>query len=205
MSDPMMSFVRTAAERRAREEHARQMAGAVIRAVRYVDLDYFRHEVAAEHEGPRQIVDEAEWARPTWRCDGFDSIDHGVELECADGRVFGVTWQSPSWTEGLVFWEQPLLGNAVRPEADVAVWDVTARSGWADFAGRSVLDVQVHYEPDDDGFWCRRATLRYHRGDVNLLLGESSRSGSELQPSADNVAVVFPSSPLPAWLMVDGT
>ncbi|MEU7869572.1 hypothetical protein [Dactylosporangium sp. NPDC049140] len=199
MSDPMVSFARTLGERGVREDHARGMAGSAVCAVRYVDIDYLREDVAPEHRGPRRIVDETDWGRPSWRYDGFDSIDFGVELECVDGRVFSVTWQSPGWTEGLVFWEQPLIGNAVLPDAAVAVWDVTRRSGWVDFVGEAVRDVRLHYEPWDDGFWCPSATISFGPGDVRLLLGEVRAPDWRLGPSADNIAVIFPWSPLASW------
>ncbi|MFF5233918.1 hypothetical protein [Dactylosporangium sp. NPDC000521] len=197
MPDPMKSFVRTRAERRLRVEHAGQMADAVLAAVRYVDIDYARERRAGGHEGPRRIVDEVEWRQPSWRYEGFDSIDYGVEFECVDGRVFSVTWQSPGWIEGLIFWEQPLIGNAVVSDAAVAVWDVSSRSGWQDFVGRTVRGVHLRYEPwSDEGYWCRQVVISFRRGDVALVLGEARAPDWRLEPSADNVAVIFPGSPL---------
>ncbi|GAA3287360.1 hypothetical protein GCM10020218_050750 [Dactylosporangium vinaceum] len=97
-----------------------------------------------------------------------------------------------------MFWEQPLLGCAVLPDSDIAIWDVTRRSGWAGFAGETVMDVQLDYKPQDGGFWCPRATVGFARGTVELLMGEARAPGWTLQPSADNIAVVYRQPPVTA-------
>jgi hypothetical protein len=177
--------------------------GLVLSKVRYVDLDYGRSDHAPEHRGPRTIVDETEWQDPTWRYDGFDAIDHGIEFETSDGRVFSVTWDSPGRTEGIGLRELPLIGHAVVADADVAAWDVTEHSGWTDAIGEPIRDVVLHYfpwqSPYASGFWCPRLTIDVNGGPFYLLLGEAHMPDLTLRASSDNIAVVFPPNGVPEW------
>jgi hypothetical protein len=194
------SWVATGQERDERVEHARRLVGLRLQAVRYVDIDYFREDVAAGHAGPRPVT-AAEWRAPVWRCAGFDSVDYGVELQMQGGRVFSMTWDPPGMREGIGLRELPLLGTGVRADADVAIWDVSERSGWAGLLGADVTDVRLHYTPWDDhdgGFWCPRITIRLGGAAVELLLGQAGPDG-QLEPAADNVAVLFDPARLPDW------
>jgi hypothetical protein len=188
------------------EEHrelARELVGLVLERVRYVDIDYHRTDRAPDHRGPRLIVEDAEWLNPTWQYDTFDSIDHGVEFETTGARLFTVTWDSPGWTEGISIRERPLIGYAVVDDAEVAVWEVTARSGWARFIGRPVTGVALHYVPWESpaatGFWCARISLTIDTQRMHLILAEARAPAFTLSPSADNVAVVFPPHDPPDW------
>jgi hypothetical protein len=205
VTDSPTSFARTPDEQREREDHAAQIAGLVLTAVRYVDIDYRRSEVAPDHRGPREIIDGTEWSDPTWRNDGFDAIDHGVELTCEGGRIFTVTWDSPGFSEGIGLREAPLCGYAVVADADVAVRDVSTGSGWADLIGTPIMDVKLHYYPWNSpyatGFWCPWITISFARGDVHLILGEATGPEEVLGPSSDNIAVVFAPVLLPPWLL----
>ena len=138
MTELTGSFASTPDVRDAIERRAQGLVGLDLVRVRYVDIDYRRREAAPEAVGVREIVDESEWREPTWRFDGFDSVDHGVELETTDHRYFVATWDSPGWTEGISINECRLIGTAVVDEADVAVWDVTFRSGWAPYIGKRI-------------------------------------------------------------------
>lgn len=203
MTESARSFARTLDEQRERRLHGRRLVGLSLARVRYVNIDYRRFDLAPEHQGPRTIVDECEWQDPTWRYDGFDSIDHGVELEAVEGRLFTVTWDSPGWTKGICLRENPLVGHAVVPEADVAVWDVTERSGWADVVGHPVRDVLLHYfpwnSPYTTGYWCPRITIDVGERQINLILGEARMPHLDLSPSSDNIAVIFTPHELPQW------
>jgi hypothetical protein len=197
------SFATTPEQREQRRAQARELVGLVLECVRYVEIDYHRCDYAPDHSGPRPIVDEKEWFNPSWRYDGFDSVDHGVELETADSRIFTITWDSPGRTEGISIRERPLIGYAVIDEADVAVWDVTTQSGWSRLIGKRIDDVAMHYFPWEspltNGFWCPRITLTIDRCPVHLILGEVATPTLTLRPSADNVAVLFPPHVPPSW------
>jgi hypothetical protein len=206
LSEQEDSFAATPEQMEHRRTRARELVGLVLERVRYVDIDYHRVDRAPDHTGPRPIVDDAEWLNPTWRHDDFDSVDHGIELEISGPRLFTVTCDSPGWTEGISIREQPLIGYAVVEDADVAVWDVSTRSGWARFVGKPIADVDLHYSPWESpaatGFWCPRITLTIDKCLVHLILGEARGPTLALGPSADNVAVLFPPHDAPDW--VDG-
>jgi hypothetical protein len=199
--DRPWSWVATGQERDERVGHARRLVGLVLQAVRYVDIDYFRAEVAAGHVGPRRVTAAAEWREPVWCCAGFDSVDYGIELQMRGGRVFSVTWDPPGMREGIGVRELPLLGTGVRADAGVAIWDVGDRGGWAGLLGADVTDVRLHYASwrgRGGGFWCPRITIRVGGAAVELLLGQAGPDG-QLHSAADNVAVLFDPARLPDW------
>jgi hypothetical protein len=115
-------------ERQERVRHARMLVGLRLAAVRYFDIDYFRHEVVANHAGPREITNPAEWRDPIWSCSGFDSVDFGIELEMLGGRVFSVTWDPPGMREGIGMREVPLRGTGLRADAVSNASDDSPRS-----------------------------------------------------------------------------
>jgi hypothetical protein len=200
------SFAATPEQREQRRARARELVGLVLERVRYVDIDYDCLDRAPDQGGPRPVLDDAQWLNPSWRYDGFDSIDWGVEFQTAGPRFFTVTWDSPAWTEGIEIRERPLIGYAVLDDADVAVWDVTTRSGWSSLIGKPIDDVVLHYfaweTPHASGFWCPRITITIDKCPVDLILGEAveSTSTSALGHSADNVAVLFPPHAPPSWM-----
>ncbi len=197
----VLSWVSNPTDLEERRQHARRLVGLRLTRVRYVDLDYHRHSVDPKHTGPRLIEARSEWQAPVWQHDACDCANHGVELETSAGRVFSATWDPPGSMEGIGLREEPLLGAAVRPSADVAVWDVTERSRWGAFVGKLVREVRLHYQPWEDpaGFMCPRITLDFGDGVVELLLGDVGKDGV-LSPSADNIAVLFSPPHLPPWL-----
>ncbi len=203
MTEREGSFAATPEQMENHRERARELVGLVLERVRYVDIDYHRSDRAPNHRGPRPIVEDEEWLNPTWQYDGFDSIDHGVEFETTGARVFTVTWDSPGWTEGISIVERPLVGYAVVDDAEVAVWDVTTRSGWSRFIGKPITDVELHYVPWESpaatGFWCPRITLTIDKHRMHLILGEARAPILTLSSSADNVAVLFPPHDPPGW------
>jgi hypothetical protein len=175
------------------------MVGQVLIGIRYVNLDYARHQLASPPIGPREVLDEVEWVEPTWRYPDCDSLDFGVELTMTSGRVFTVTWDPPGDREGINIREEDLVGGAVIADANVAVWDVTRRSGWARFVDAAVAQIDMNYRPwGSEGFWCSRVTVYFGAGRVELLLGQGERDRA-VSPSADNVAVLFDPVALPAW------
>ncbi|MCY1144684.1 hypothetical protein OWR29_42360 [Actinoplanes sp. Pm04-4] len=174
--------------------------------MRYVGIDYERSDRAPDHRGPRLIVDEDEWAQPSWRYNDFDAIDYGVEIETTADRVFTMTWDSPGWTEGISLRETPMLGFAAAHDADVAIWDVSEYSNWSPYIGRPIDEVTLHYQPSggttplDSGFWCPAITLAVGGSPIHILLGDADPSKETLNYSADNIAVVFPPNNPPSWV-----
>jgi hypothetical protein len=201
-----LSWVRTAAEIAPRREHAARLIGERLVEVRYYDIDYTRWTVAPEYRGHRLIEQEAEWLDPSWRCEGFDAVDHGIELETDAGRVFSVTWDPPGDQEGIGLQELPLAGISVCVQADIAVWPVGRPGRWRDVLGQQIRDVQLHYQPwdqqswdDADAFWCPRITLVWAHTQIDVVLGDWDAEG-RFRSSADNLAVVFDPGGLPDWL-----
>jgi hypothetical protein len=193
------SCVATPQERNERREHANQMVGLDLAAIRYFTIDYSRWDLAREHLGPRLILDAREWQDPTWRYHDCDSVDYGIELQTSDRRVFSITWDPPGVHEGLGLREQRLLGTSLVADADMAVWDVTDHSNWASLTGRCVDDVALHYEnwgKPGEGFWCPRISLQIGTRLIEFLMAEGE-TDRRMSPSADNVAVVFTTSNRP--------
>ncbi|MBO9553174.1 hypothetical protein [Cellulomonas sp.] len=188
----------------ARRREAGALVGERIRTVRYFDLDHRRSELHPELEGagPRTVVDPSEWTDPNWLNDGFDAVDHGFEIVTHSGAVFSLTWDPPGHQEGIGLQPVPLLGSGVSVEADVAIWDVQERSpGWTSMAGTHVTGVDLHYVPwaDRSGppLWCPHVTIHGEHDRVDVIMGDSA--GGVLVPSADDVAVLHPGTPLPRW------
>jgi hypothetical protein len=199
--DHLWSWAGSAAERDERIRHARLLVGLRLTAVRYYDIDYGRFDIAEDLDGPRVIMDEAEWVEPAWSCAGFHRVDYGVELETAEGRYFSVTWDPPGDREGIGLREVASSGADLAADS-VAVWEVGRRSVWQGFLDTEITDVVPHYLPWDDletGFWCPRITVWFGEEHVELMLGSDGADG-ELSPAADSVAVVFPPIELPAWV-----
>ncbi len=196
------SWVSNETDRDERVRHAARLVGLSIAAVRYFDIDYGRSERGIEEAGPRSITDTAEWALPSWRFEGADSLDYGLELETAEGRVFSITWDPPGPIEGIGIREEPLLGNALRPDAEIAVWDVSEQGRWHDHLG-VVSAVTMHYEPWDDdsgAWWCDRITIHIGPSVVEILLAEVAPDTKAIAKSADSVVVLFNPAELPVWV-----
>ena len=92
-----------------------------------------------------------------------------------------------------------------RADSNPAEWDVSGWGPWPRVLANPVTDVEMRYEPfgntpSDDGFWCRLITVRFGTVAVRFLLGEGQNNSASVEPSADNVAVLFPDHPLPDWL-----
>lgn len=195
------SWAPTSEDVAARRSHARQLEGLHVESVLYVNLDYDRERISPGSSGPRQVVEPAELADPTWRLPGCDSLDYGLELTTACGRIFSVTWDPPGPHEGLGLREAPLL-STLRNDANVALWDATDVSRWRSIIRGPVVNVDPHYLPWDaapTGYWCPQVTLHFGSHRVELLLGEGDPVGT-LRPSADNVLVLFDPDSLPSWV-----
>ena len=91
--------------------------------VRYVTIDYRRHELDIDMRGARTVVDPVEWEEPPFEFPGGHTLDYGVELEMAGGRIWSVTWDPPGNTEGLAVYRDEFISGL----GDVAVWDVSSR------------------------------------------------------------------------------
>jgi hypothetical protein len=197
------SWVETLDEVQERRQHARRLIGLQLGAVRYCEIDYAMLDRPQGQEGPRHVVSGAEWQEPSFRFDFGDSVDYGVELETACGRVFTVSWDSPGSHEGIWLRELPLVGQAVLADANSAIWEVSRAGRWDRFIGCEVSDVWLHYRPwaSDDGYWCTRVTLTIDGSDVQLLAGQAA--AGRLAPAADNIAVLFSAAGLPEWELYD--
>ncbi|GAB2718031.1 hypothetical protein GCM10027038_15480 [Arthrobacter bambusae] len=175
-----------------RRRHAGLMVGAVLASVNYLTIDNERLERFPELEltGPRQITDPDEWADPPWFCPEFDTVDYGIELVMADGRVFSSTWDPPGDMEGIGLRAVPLLGTGVAAGADVAIWDVSGHRPWGDRCTQEIKGVEVNYEPwgASGGFWCPTIQIHFKSTSVELMLGESG-PGCVPVPSSDNIIV----------------
>ncbi|GIG19761.1 hypothetical protein Cch01nite_04850 [Cellulomonas chitinilytica] len=200
----MWSWAASDAEADARRREADELVGERIRSVRYFSLDYRRSEMPPEliDAGPRTVVDASEWTDPTWLCDGFDTTDYGFEIATDSGAVFSLTWDPPGHQEGIGLQPVPMLGSGVRGDADVAIWEVDGRSpSWTSMVGTTVTGIELHYEPWAEGtgapLWCPRITIHGGAARVEVIMGD--RADGRLVPSADNIAVLHPGTPLPAW------
>lgn len=202
-SKRVWSWAPSPAEAQARRTEANALVGERIQAVRYFNIDYRRFELQPElvDQGPREIDAEDEWDAPTWRFAGFDTLDYGLEIATTSGLVFSLTWDPPGDHEGIGLQPTPMIGSGVRPDAYVAVWDLScARGSWTHIIGTRVTRVDLHYLPWDKAggpLWCPRITICCERGSVDVVMG-TARDG-QLVPSADDVAVLHPGQPLPPW------
>lgn len=197
------SWVSSETDREERLLHAERLVGLSISAVRYFDIDYGRFEHGIKEGGPRIITDKAEWVSPRWRYESADSLAYGLELETDTGRVFSITWDPPGPREGIGIREESLVGNALRPDAEIAVWDVSERSRWQEHMGDAVSAVKMHYEPWDDGsgaWWCDRITILIGASVVEILLAEVAFETKKIAKSADDVVVLFNPTELPVWV-----
>jgi len=196
------SWVKTWAEVEARQRDARDLIGAHVNRVRYVNIDYNDMDRAGS-EPARRVTGADEWASPTWLFSACHSVDWGVELDVQDDEGMALTWQKPGWHEGLVLYRGVLVERAVSADAIRAEWDMTSWGDWPRALADPITDVDLRYEPwgdpQDDGFWCRLVTVTFGPVPVRFLLGEGRVDSDEVQPSADNVAILFPEHQLPAW------
>ena len=154
-------------------------------------IDYDGMDDPERVPGPR-AVDPSERAAGLWDFGAVHSVDYGVEIETAAGRYFTVTWDPTNGQqEGIGIREARSIGRVVRPDADIAVWDVSASSLWAPLVGHRVEAVVLDYLSwsDEGGWWCPVLTITSVGGGVVLGLGDAHPDGTPV-PSADNVLVV---------------
>ncbi|MBB4965685.1 hypothetical protein [Saccharothrix violaceirubra] len=201
MDERFRSWAADEDEVRHRRRHAERLTGQHIVAVRYYDIDYRREEFAPDASGPRTVDDETEWANPTWRYPGFDAVDFAVELETAAGEVYTLTWDLPGHWESLGIHNAPAIGEVVSTEASVAIWNVGDRTKtWAPMTRTPLTGIDLHYHPwpaPVGGFWCSRITLHTATTTLHIVLGDAGRDG--LTSSADNLAILHPTTPIPNW------
>jgi len=183
---------------------ARGLEWQAIVRVRYFNIDYFASQFRNGALSARSIESDEEWESATWRYPACDSVDFAVELETSSGRYFTVSWDSPGHVEGLGLRELRAVGNAFDDDAAVALWDVTERSNWSDLIGKTVTEVDLHYQPwggDSEAYWCDWVTVGFDGAEVSFLLADVEGADSDVPvPSADNVAVVFSPGTVPRWL-----
>ncbi|HEY5271873.1 MAG TPA: hypothetical protein VIJ34_01425 [Acidimicrobiales bacterium] len=176
------------------QSHARRLVGSRIIGITYIDLDYtgFNHEDRTY--GPRPVVDELEWAEANWAMPMCDSVDFGIEFRSDNGQVWSVAWDPPGAIEGIGLREGTLLGVGGAADFNSALWDVTRRSRWTPLLDETVTDVELHYKPwGPTSFWCPWITLSLGDRSIDLLLAQGLREQPYLEPSPDNIVVVFPS------------
>lgn len=197
MKQRPLGSVRTVDEMNDRVARAQAMVGACVVRTSYVTVDYARDERAPGAHGPRQVTDPAEWANLRWRGQGFDWVDHGVELELDDGRTFSVTWDTSTLADGVNIDQRPLIAPEVIDEADVAVWDVSADASWVRQIGRPITDVSLEYfqqptglaaDPRTPVFWCHAVWVTFGAVSVEMSLGDADAEGRAI-PSSDTIMV----------------
>lgn len=198
------SWAASAEEAETWRTEARALVGRHIERIRYFEIDYGAELYRRDVVGPRAIESEEEWANAPWSQSVCDSVDHAVELETSDGAFFTVSWDPPGvLMEGLGLRELPAIGNAVRTDADVAVWDVSDTEPWKAVREVEVTAVEMHYDRWDDAgeaLWCSWISVELGGDVIEFVLGEGDRAKACVLPSADNVAVIFERRFLPSWL-----
>jgi hypothetical protein len=194
-------FAESATEVEHRRDEAASLVGEQVVEVTYYTLDYQRDRFRPGLNGLHWVSAEAEWAEPTWRTPRCDSLDYGVELVTQTGRRFSITWDPPGWREGMGISEAPFVETVLRPKADVAAWRVTSQPNWATVLTWPVTSVDLNFirwEQTTDQYWCTRVTIGVGDRTVIMMLGEGTTDG-QIEPSADNIAVLFDETHLPTW------
>jgi hypothetical protein len=185
-----------------RRAHAQTVVGSNITRVRYFTLDYSRWEMAADLHGPRTIQCQEEWETPSWARPGFDTLDWGLEIEFAEGEVFSVTWDPPGNHEGIRICNVPIASSTLVEDTPTAIWDVSERSRWKDFIGKSIDSITLNYFPwnRQGGFWSTRITIEIADSKIHFLLAcGKGEDDPAIYPSANDVVVIFPPTELPQW------
>jgi hypothetical protein len=184
--------------RQAHDAEGKRLAG-----VRYLNLDYQVLGRQNGETGTRFIVDDAEWSGPTWQAVDCDSVDWGIELHLDDMSVLGFSWQQPApETESLVLFSGEVLSRFSGPTS-AAVWEVGSRSRWAGLIGQQIDSVVPRYSawsPTAAELWLPRVTLQIGEHRVELLLGEGRFDQPGIEPSANNIVVLFDPVDLPDWV-----
>lgn len=199
--DRTWGFAESSAEVEHHQHEAARLVGQQVVEARYYTLDYKRDQLRRGLTGLHWVTAQAEWDEPTWLTPRCDSLDYGVELRSQTGRLYSITWDPPGWREGLGIRETPFAESVLRPTADAAAWEVTSQSTWATVLRSPVTSVDLNFIPwgeTSDQYWCTRVTIRLGDNTVVMMLGEGTADG-RIEPSADNIAVLFDESHLPAW------
>ena len=196
------SWAATDLEVAERREHVEGLVGKRIAMVRYVTIDYQREQLHPEliDSGVRLIDDARELERPTWRHDGFDAVDFGLELETRDGEIWSLTWDPPGNHEGIGIRKGPLIGAVVVPDGLTAVWEATLSSLWPPMLRAPIAAVELHYipwDPPSPSFWCPRISLVTQDARLEVVMGDSEHG--RLVASANNLAILAPETLLPPW------
>ncbi len=196
------SWAATKSVVRAYQHRAQHLVGRTVVKVRYYEIDYRQQELYPElvGSGLREIGHGPEWNEPPWAASSFDSVDFGIELTLDDANVVSLTWETPSEHEGLCLVPTPMLHVGMRPATDMAVWNITHATAWEPMISEPLTRVDLHYIPWDErgtGFWCPRVTLQSQSA-IEIILGDAHNG--VLVPSADNLAVLHPGTPLPDWV-----
>ncbi len=191
----MRGWIEDWSARSARDEALRRLLIGDVASVRYVEIDY-----AAG-------ADNGSMSTPAWLGGAFDSIDYGVEVDYEDGRQVVVTWETPSWDEGMVLTEGTLQPDHVGLQADVCAWDVGER--WQRRGGRRVVDVRsfwsrASYGPGVNGagevvsaarvshYQLDGISIRWETGRrFVLVLGERDEETGGFRHQPDNVVVFY--------------
>ena len=159
-------------ERERRERDAAMLVGDSITGVRYYDSD------------PTIVP---------WRCDGFDSVAHGVELFTSAGHTFGATWALDREHVGLSFRREALQPRWLSGYSRVCVWDLVTPGGWAGLMKRPIDEVRLRWweqKPPGEADGCHTASLYAGGCAVHVVLGGATPDRC-LEGRDENIAVVF--------------
>ncbi len=86
------------------------------------------------------------------------------------------------------------------------VWDVTSREPLRSCIQSAISDVSLRYHPwatESEAFWCTRVSISFGEHGGEVLMGDRQPSGTDLVPSADNIAVLLDPDLLPQWERTD--
>ncbi len=128
-----------------------------------------------------------------WKGDPrFDSLDYGVQLEDARGKVFSITWDAAFVEYGLCVCARSMAEIVVGPRK----WDVSVESRWSKLIGERVIRVDVYWlrawENDPEVIeYPQDLCLSFSNGEVVFISATECLPNSGLFGMMDNILVVF--------------
>lgn len=103
---------------------------------------------------------------------------------------------------GLLLLATGVIGEAVTADAATAVWDVSG-TGWSSLMNRPISAIHLHHalwDPQTSEKWLPRLSIHFGGDVVEVFLGQGRFDGLEVEPSVDNIAVMFNPPGLPRWI-----
>lgn len=161
------------------ESLAKQLVGERIRGVNYFEIDYGA-------------------GREYWNQDSeYDSLDFGLDLEMASGRIWGIIWGSEFVQYGI-----SILPFSLHSELGTYHHvDVSDQSRWAGYIGCTIENVQIAWANGvayrngkyEGEFYPQELILSFSSGGPVCIAALEIRESSHYGMS-DNITVFFDSS-----------